>query len=259
MERLCPVGNGHAKSLLVLGLIEHAVMRARCLVLVGSAENRIDLALDGVVVEEVVLSVYLDGEVKPRADAFIGEVVDTCVPLGCLDNGEDSCREVRRVGGCADLVEDDAQSVALQAQSNHGLDEVVAVGRIEPCGTEYDRVGTVCEECLLASQFGSSVGGTGCYGVALAAGNPSLAGEDIVGADMNDLGACCGEVLYGFCIDTQCGRLVLFRLVDIGVGGAVDNQVNGIVAHEGVHRLAAGDVEFRHIGEEIGMGGMCLG
>lgn len=253
VECLRPVGDGHAEGLLVLRLVEHAVVRARGLVLVGGAEDGVDLAADGVVVQEVVLPMYLDGEVEPRAHALVGEVVDARVPFGCLDNGEDSRREVSRVGGRADLVEDDTQSVALQAQANHSLHEVVAVGRIEPCGAEYDRVGAMREQSLFACQFGATVGSARRNGVALAAGNPALTGEDVVGADVDDLGTCRGKVLHGVGIDEQRGRFVLLRLVHVGVGGAVDNQVNSMVAHKGMHRLAVGDVKFRHVGEEIGM------
>ena len=53
--------------------------------------------------------------------------------------GPDGAGKAERVGGCADLIGDDANLVTLGHQPQHGFDEIIALGRIHPGGADDQR------------------------------------------------------------------------------------------------------------------------
>ena len=52
--------------------------------------------------------------------------------------------------------------------------------------------------------------------------------------------------------------LILFRLVNSGIGSTVHDAVNIILAHERLNGLLVGDVQFCHVRIKIGMLGIHL-
>ncbi len=61
------------------------------------------------------------------------------------------------------------------------------------------------------------------------------------------------QVLNGLRIDkARCG-FVRLRTVHVGVGGTVNDKVDGVVTDKSQYCLAVGDIQLRHVGEEIGM------
>ena len=100
-------------------LIEHGVVRTlgRCGIFFGV--KRIDFAIfdagqamDGL------------GEVVPRADALVAEMIDTGhYPL--TDGRKNGTGQVAGVGRSTYLVEDDTERIAFLAEANHGLHEIV--------------------------------------------------------------------------------------------------------------------------------------
>ena len=126
-----------------------------------------------------------DREIVPGAYAFIRKMIYTRMPCRCLDDREDRPCQVGCVGRRTDLVEDHTEFVFLLPQTDHRLHEVIAVRRVEPCRTQDHRFGARCQQVLLAHVFGAAVRRTRCYRVALAARHVLVAGEHIIGADVD--------------------------------------------------------------------------
>ena len=59
-----------------------------------------------------------------------------------------------------------------------------------------------------------------------------------------------GKVADSLAVDAQGQLFLALGAVDIGVGGAVDNQFYIVVVHEVGNRLARSDIQLGHIGEE---------
>ena len=72
-------------------------------------------------------------EVVPRRDALVREMVDARHDA-LVDGRHDGGGEVAGIGRSTDLVEDDAEFLLLTTEAQHGLDKIVAEGRVEPSG-----------------------------------------------------------------------------------------------------------------------------
>ena len=202
-----------------------------------------------------------DSEVIPRADTFVGVVIDSGM-YALSDNCHDGGGEVAGISGCSYLVEDDTQLFALCAESKHGFDEIVAECGVEPCCAN--------DECataeLLHTEFACKLGGTvdgiraGC-GV-LGVWYVGLPVKDVVGGDLYNPSSALvngsGEV--GWCHSVQgCGFFVIILcLVYSGVGGAVDDAVDGVFCHELFNSELVCDVEFCDVGIIICVFGVLL-
>ena len=103
-------------------------------------------------------------EVEPGADSLVAEMVNTG-NNALVDGGKDYLSEVAGIGGGANLVEDDAKLFALFAETNHGLDEVVAEGGVEPGCTDDHRSGAGADDAFFTGELGASVDGVGAGGI----------------------------------------------------------------------------------------------
>ena len=170
------MGDSDAEGVLDFRLVQHGVVRARRLgrILVG-VQGRHAAGADA------RQAVYGEGEVVPRADAFVAEVVDAGRDA-LFDGGVDGSCQVARVGGGAYLVEH-------HTQLRHGLDEVVAILRVEPGGADDHGARASSRHLFLARQLGASVDGVGAGERVLRVGHVGGAVEDVVRGDVYQGGA----------------------------------------------------------------------
>ena len=70
-------------------------------------------------------SVYGSCEIKPRADAFVGEMINAW-NYSLVNCRHDGARQITRIRRTANLVEDDTEVIAFPAQADHGLHEIIA-------------------------------------------------------------------------------------------------------------------------------------
>ena len=196
------------------------------------------------------------GEVIPRADAFVAEVVDAGHDA-VADGGVDGACQVACVGGGAYLVEHHAQRLALAPQAEHGLHEVVAVFGVKPGGADDHRAGAAAHHLLFARQLGAPVDGVRARLVVLGVRHVGGAVEDVIRGYVYQGGAARlgGICQVGGCqvvqLLTQAG--VVLGLVYGGVGRAVHDEVYGVAANEVAHALLVADVQLLHVGEEVGV------
>jgi len=166
-----------------------------------------------------------------------------------LREADDRGREVRRVGRSAALVVDDAERVCPFADLiADRLDEVRAVHAEEPRRPD-DQVFLRVRRRLLAEELRTAVGGEGMRRVVDLVRRSLAAVEDEVGRDLDQqrvhLVCRVGEELDRRAVDRVGEPLVLFRRVDLRIGGGVDDDrrlFGGDRARDGA---LVGDVEIR--------------
>ena len=197
-------------------------------------------------------------EVIPRADPFVGVVVDAFVSVyfTVVDYVDDGVGQVLGIGGCAGLVEDNVELWACRREAEHGLDEVFAVFRVKPGRADDYVAASAFEDCLLAVQFGAAIGSGGferlVFGTRCVA---EIAAEDVVGRDVDQGDAIVGgsfcEIANRGGVDLLGDILLLFCAVYVGVGRTVDNGLEVVAAHSECHGFGVGYVEVIGIGENI--------
>jgi len=168
----------------------------------------------------------LNGKTVPRRVAGVDRVHQTGGAR--VDQIEDGVSEIVTKGGAAALVVHDLQPAGAPIDlCPHGLDEVAAVVAVEPGGAN-DEIRFHASSVLLAAQLGTAIGTHGPDRVLLRVGTIAIAGEDIVGGDLDEPGAdpvagrC--QVAHRGAVDRQRQPLVGFAVVDRGEGGAVDDR-----------------------------------
>ena len=55
------------------------------------------------------------------------------------------------------------------------------------------------------------------------------------------------EIANGRGVEQSCQRKIIFSCVHIGIGGAIDNDVDPLVLHEGTNSGRIGDVELSRL------------
>ena len=162
-----------------------------------------------------------------RSTAGRGHVVDA--ELEALDQAHDPVGEVPGVGRRADLVADDEDLAAAGGQAQHRLHEVVAADPEEAGRADHEVALVGGRGRLLAGQLGAAVGGERRRLVALDVGLALGPVEDVVGGDVDDAGADRGgrggDVAGAGPVDREGRLLGLLGPVDVGPGGAVDDDV----------------------------------
>lgn len=257
-QRIGPVGDFQAEGCLYLGLVEYRVA--------GAYDFRGELvAVTGLYVAGGVAGIFGDcfREVVPRADAFVGVVVDA-VPafvLALLDDVADGGGQVIGIGGGSCLVEDDFQAGFRGREVEHRFQEVLPVLAVQPGRADDEIVAAAADDSLFAMQLGLAVnaGGVGCLFFPARGVVPGSA-EDVVGGDMYEQTIVpadgYGQVLYGLGVE-QFGQFsVVFGLVYIGIGGTVDDDFHVIVGYHLLYGGSIGDVELDDIGEDIMVGAL---
>src|SRR5579872_29465 len=167
------------------------------------------------------------GKVEPGGLAGVGDVPEAC-GVG-IQQIEDGFGQICRVGGRADLVVDDGEGFAGLGGGDHGAGEVGAVAAVDPGGADDEPAGWgIFLEKLFAKEFGFAIGAEGVDGVGGEIGSAGGAVEDEIGADMDEGGAIFfaefGEIADGAAINGVGFFLLLFAEIDLGVGGAVEDE-----------------------------------
>ena len=181
--------------------------------------------------------------------------------VGRQRSGKDREEGAGQIGGGsgrAALVDDDFHLGARAGELEHGLGEVLAVGTVEPGGAEDEVLATNATNGLFSAEFRGAVHAGGRALLVFAAGGVVGFGtEHVVGGDVHQprigrVGGEC-EIFYGKVVDEIATLGIIFGGVDVGVGGAVDDAVDGVVVHEAKNGFAVGDVEGQR--ERIGLCG----
>ncbi len=148
------------------------------------------------------------------------------------------------------LVGDHVERVAFGGQPQDGVDEVRAVPAVEPGGAQDPGpVGQLGAHGPLAGGLGPAVGAAGRDRGVLGVGLGRVAGEDVVGGDLQQprpgrrAGAGQGRGADG--VDGERRRLVGLGAVDVGEGRAVDDDVD--VGDRRGNLIGVGDVELRQV------------
>jgi len=124
------------------------------------------------------------------------------------------------MGRTAELVPDDAKRVAVAPEPQHRAHEVAAAGAEHPGGAQ-DRVARAGRDHrLLAGKLGPAIGAARAGRIILAIEARPVAGEDIVGGDMNDWDAGiprgAGQQAGRGAVDLERQRLLVLGLVHLG-------------------------------------------
>ena len=99
------------------------------------------------------------GEVRPGADAVVGEMIDFAMALADLrEEGQEGFSQVAGVGRRADLIADNAQLRLFGPETQHGLDEIVAERRIEPGGADDEAAAPAVANGVFTVALAPSVG-----------------------------------------------------------------------------------------------------
>ena len=161
--------------------------------------------------------------------------------------------QIHRIGGVAALVVDHFQLAELLARVHDGLDEVLAVVAVEPCGAHDEVAMAELFHVLFTHELGGAVGadGAGNGGLVLCNAAVLAAGEHIVGGDVHQTGTglfgCLCQIAGAQSICLEGGVMVHLAAIHIGVGGAVDDDVRAVAADELVHHLIVGDIQIRQV------------
>ena len=126
------------------------------------------------------------------------------------------------------LVLDHAQMPVLRADAQHRLDEIAAVRGDDP-GGPHDRMARARgAHRQLAAQFGGTIDAERGDRVVRLPFALLVAGEDVIGRDLDERDARgrarLAERGRRHRVDRPGGHLVALRLVDRGIGGAVDDR-----------------------------------
>ena len=186
--------------------------------------RRHHLALDLGLLED------LARELIPGAGAGGRHVVDA--ELDPLDQADEPVGEVPGVGRRADLVADDEHLAVVGRKAQHRLDEVAAADPEQPRGADDEVAFVGGRGRVLAGELGPAVGGERRRLVGLDVWLALGAVEDVVAGDVDDAGAAgCGgrgDVPRPVAIDGHRRLLGLLGAVDVGPGGAVDDDVGAL-------------------------------
>ena len=164
-----------------------------------------------------------------------------------LDHVAQQARQVRRVGGTAELVAHHLHFGALAAQAQHGLHEVMAVQAEHPGRAHNEVPGHEAADGFLALSLGEAVDVLRAIGGGGLVGLVAIAAEHIVGGDIEQLGihrqGGADKVQRAHAIHGSALLRLLLGAIHRGVGRAMDDGVRGIAAHGGHHGLAVGEVK----------------
>ena len=237
------MGDVHLECLFEFGLVQHRVGRA--------------LGLRGVfrrvAGDDAARAVTrgrgdLHREVVPRADALVGEVVHPLIARVAprLDQGEDRKRQVSGVGRSAHLVEDHAQRLALRGQTQHRLQKVVPVLRIEPRRAQDQVTASRGLHGLFARQLRTPVGPQRRGRRILPVGRMGRAVEDVVRRDVEQRRARRlgrrREVARSLVVQQLRRRFVFLGPLHVGVGRAVYDNVDAPLLDRSQNGSRIGDV-----------------
>ena len=248
-EAVFPVGYFEVKCLFYFCLVEHAVMGTCGRRGIFGGVERPNMAGG-----DTCKAVYGLGEVVPRRDALVREMIDTG-HYALIDGRHDGYGEVAGIGRRAYLVEDDAQFALLTSEAKHSLYEVVAKTAIEPSSADDHCRGVSGADGLLTLELRATIDRGGAGGLVFGVGLVRRAVEDVVGGDLYELSAAAldglGEVAGGGGVEEAGFVGIALGAVYGGVGSAVDDDVDGIGFDKGEDGRAVGDIEGGDGGQTV--------
>jgi hypothetical protein len=164
------------------------------------------------------------------------------------DETADRLGEVRRPRGGAVLVVHHAQ-LGPGGEREERAREVPSLKRVQPGGAHEEVARLVGADGLLSGELAPSVDGARCRHRLLVQGTAPLAGEDVVGGDVQQGDAAvrgrARQDLGPRGIRPEGALGVALRPVHVGPGGGVDHEIGADGVEGGVHRGAVGDVQRR--------------
>lgn len=209
------------------------------------------MAGEYVALEVARLASYFLGKVVPTTDTFVAIMIEAfrVVITAGFDNVEDSLSQIAGIGGCAHLVEDDVELWLSGCEVEHSLDKILAIFAVEPSCAEDDIIAPRREGGLFAKEFGAAISTCGVDGFVFGAwGVVGVAPKNIIGGHMNKSSARriggFGQISHSLSINQLGCGFILFGTVDIGIGGTVDDHINGVVAEKGPHCGLVGNIQF---------------
>src|SRR5438309_3333810 len=143
--------------------------------------------------------------------------------------------------GCADLICDNSQLVALGSEPSHRGQEVLAAKSVDPAGTQYQTWSPGSGDRALSAKLAATVSVDGTGNGLLVVRCRRFAVENVVGRVVNQDRAGAfgflGENAGSAGIDRVSLAGLAFRAIDRGIGAGVDDESRSRAAHRGDHRV----------------------
>ena len=163
----------------------------------------------------------------------------------------DDAGQVFGIGGGADLVVDHTDLLFFLAQAEHGADEVMAVFAEGPAGAQDEVTGHEGADRILALDLAHAVDVAGAVRIVDLPGLVPGAGENVVRGDEDDLGAdgqgSADDVHRAHAVDGGADFRLGFRLIHVGIGGAVDDYCGTVGKDIVFDGLGIGQVKILHV------------
>ena len=196
------------------------------------------------------------GKIVPRANAFVAEMIDAGND-SLTDSGENGTSQIAGIGRSTNLVEHNSERLTFTTQADHSLYEIVAIDGVQPCRTDNHGTAAFPHSFLLACQLRYTIYRIGARLHFFRIGDVPRTVEHIVGRHLYQ---CCstsfgsfGQVAGSQMIEFIAQFAIVFSLIHGRISGTIHNHVDCMIAYKGTHSLLVADVQFLHVGKEIGI------
>lgn len=160
--------------------------------------------------------------------------------------------QIKSVGWGTYLVGHDFKCALFAPEPSHGLDEVFAIGGVEPSGAYDDAVGGECEKGGFAGALRSAVLRYGVDLVRFLVRSVRHAVEHVIGRHMDYLRSgsvgCVCYVFDGIDVDCRAQGFVLLGTVNRRVGRTIDNVGYFVVGYIIGYCLGVGQIKLLYVG-----------
>ena len=191
------------------------------------------------------------GEIIPRNNAFIGEMIDAWHNAFFNDSHDRLC-QIACIGGSTYLVEDNSQFGALFTQTNHRFHKVIAESAIQPCRTDNHRPFAMLHHLLFACQFRAAIDAIGTGLVSFHIRGMMSTVKHIVGRDMHHPSATflysSSQISRSMLVEHGTQFFVFLCLIHSGIACTIHDAVNFVGCNELFYCLLITYIQFLHIG-----------
>ncbi len=170
-------------------------------------------------------------KIRPARLTGSGQMVDPAFSLlqglTCHD-GQNSIRYVVCASRTAQLITDNPQLVPFGSQAEHGLDEILAIGGLNPSRAQDHSLRERGQNCDLSIPLRLTVHALRIGSVSLIIGRSLVSIEHVVGGNMDE-----GETVFGTGLCHDCRRfrihgsrsqVIALGLINRGVGRCIHND-----------------------------------